>query len=96
MRGSWDRDRLREEIRKRRLSEGQEESVSGPPPLEAQKGILDTYRIVMLEGRLQIDLGFSSYLELSPKDAKQLAFHGEQGFPFLEHHKIDFPPGRIA
>lgn len=71
VRGSWDRDRLREEIRRRRLSENPEETVSGSERLIAQKGILDTYRIVMLEGRPVIHLGFSNYLELSRKDAKR-------------------------
>jgi len=71
VRESWDRDRLREEIARRRLSENPEEIAFGSSRLEAQKGILDTYRIVMLEGRPVINLGFSNYLELSRKDAKR-------------------------
>lgn len=66
----WSRDQVREEV-SRRIAKNPEEIPAGPPRLKAQKGILDTYRIVKLEGRLVISLGFSNYLELSKKDARR-------------------------
>ena len=71
VRKAWDRDRLREEIRRRGLSEELDEGTSVSVPLKAEKGALDTYRIVMLESRPAIDLGFSNYLDLSQNDAKR-------------------------
>jgi endonuclease YncB( thermonuclease family) len=68
--GNWSQKGLRREIAK---MQGARQSAAKAALkellFEAPKGIPYTYQIVKLEGRLQIDLGFSNYLLLPPKYA---------------------------
>ena len=69
-REDWPRETLRREIAKvKRVSPKAVDAVLKEPLLEPQRGIPFTYKIVTLEGRLQIDLGFSNYLLLPLKYA---------------------------
>ncbi len=71
VREAWDRDRLRQEIQRQGLSGDFNGPASVSEPLKAEKGVLDTYRIVLLENHPVISLGFSNFLKLSGKDAQR-------------------------
>lgn len=62
----WNRDQVREEVRRRQRSN--ETSTELP---ELKPGPLYTYQIIHLKDRLKIDLGFGIYRDLPEKDAKK-------------------------
>lgn len=59
---NWTRETLRREIKKRKTAKQITVTEIPAELLEPKKGIPYTYKIVRLDGRLQIDLGFSNYL----------------------------------
>ena len=69
--GNWSVDKTRHEITQLKAERPKAVTAALKEPLlEPQKGIPYTYKIVRLEGRLQIDLGFSNYLLVPKKYAK--------------------------
>jgi len=63
---SWNRDQVREEVRRR------QHRTEAPVKLpEITPGPLYTYQVIRLKDRLKIDLGFGIYHDLPEKDAKK-------------------------
>ena len=66
VRQRWNRDRVREEVRRR-----QHRTQASAKFPEITPGPLYTYRIIRLKDHLKIDLGFGVYLDLPEKDARK-------------------------
>lgn len=70
VREHWNRDQVREEVRRRQAAHGQDSSVGmlREAPLHAQPGMLNVYRIIRattgpFQGELAVDLGFANYFQ---------------------------------
>lgn len=66
VRQGWNRNQIREAIRRRRFH-----TQAPVKLLEITPGPLNTYEIIRLKDRLKIDLGFGLYLELPEKDSRK-------------------------
>lgn len=69
----WNRDQIREEVRKRKAARGERESKPEEKLTPSKLGKPNTYKIVRaqtgpLRGKLVIDLGFSNYFEIKESD----------------------------
>ena len=103
VKGNWTREDLRQEIRKRRTAK--EITLNQFPasaPLEAKRGTLYTYKIVLaklgpLKGKPVIDLGFSNYFRPSGKFNFKEGdiIHAENGL-FENARSFDIQSGRVG
>ncbi len=74
VRQNWGRDRVREEVRRRKAASSlsSPNTLVGDPDLpEITPGPLYTYQMIRLKDELKIDLGFGLYHDLAEKDAKK-------------------------